>query len=311
MMKKIVVLGATGMLGHKTCQILAAEGHQVVGSLRDDAGSVRRRFESVFHDVELLGNLDVLTPGGVEGEIERQAPDFVVNAIGLVKQLDDASDPLLAVAINSLLPHRLANACERAGARLIHISTDCVFDGTKGNYRETDFRDADDLYGRSKALGETRGRQASAVTLRTSFIGRELKADTHGLVEWFLAQEGGRVRGFAGAIYTGLTSLELARVIAHLVEEDPGLAGVHQVASSPISKYDLLKLIRDVYGLDIEIDRVTDPKIDRSLVMSSWTTATGYRSPDWETMIQEMHDDPTPYDELTASVDHQPGRFNK
>lgn len=285
------------MLGHKVCQRLAAGGHHVVGGLRNDVASVRR-FAPVFDSVELVGGLDVLADGVVEDEIAYRTPDFVINAVGLVKQLDEASDPYLAVAINSFLPHRLAKVCERVGARLIHISTDCVFDGRRGGYRETDSRDADDLYGRSKALGETTGAEAAALTLRTSFIGRELKTPAHGLVEWFLGEERGRVRGFARAIYSGLTSRELARVIRLVVDSDPGLVGVHHVASKPISKYDLLKLIRRVYGLSIEIEEVDKPVIDRSLVMRSFSDATGYRAPSWADMVRDMYRDPTPYDEF-------------
>lgn len=296
-MKKIVVLGATGMLGHKVCQTLASEGHRVVGCMRGDAARARS-FAPVFEDVELVGGVDVLADGDLEAEIERQAPDFLVNAVGLVKQLDQASDPYLAVAVNALLPHRLARACERCGTRLIHVSTDCVFSGSRGGYRETDLPDAEDLYGRSKALGETTAAEPAAVTLRTSFIGRELEPPTHGLIEWFLAARGRRVRGFAGVVYSGLTSRELARVVALLVAGDHRLCGVYQVASAPITKADLLELAREAYGLDVEIERVAEPASDRSMVMGPFTDATGYRAPSWRAMIGDMAHDPTPYDDI-------------
>ena len=181
-MKTTVVLGATGMLGHKVCQVLASSGHRVVGCLRGDVASALA-LGPVFEGVELVGGLDVLAGDDLEREIELRSPDVVVNAVGLVKQLEEAGDPYLAVAINSLLPHRLAGVCERTGARLIHISTDCVFDGRRGGYVETDLPNAQDLYGRSKALGETTPAEPAALTLRTSFIGRELTEPRHGLVE--------------------------------------------------------------------------------------------------------------------------------
>jgi dTDP-4-dehydrorhamnose reductase len=178
-----------------------------------------------------------------------------------------------------------------------------VFDGRKGAYVETDLPDAQDLYGRSKALGETTMNEPAALTLRTSFVGRELTAPKHGLVEWFLSQAGGRVRGFAGVVYTGLTSRELARVVELLVDSDPGLAGVYHVASAPITKLELLELIRAVYELDIDIEEVAEPRSDRSLVMGPFTQATGYQAPAWDQMVLDMYHDPTPYDDLARKAE--------
>lgn len=283
------------MLGHKVCQELTAY-HRVVGTLRGSADEAAR-YSDVLAGCELVSGVDVLEDASLRSRMEAHQPDFVVNAVGIVKQLDAASDPYLSVAINSLLPHRLAKLCAGLDSHLIHISTDCVFSGRRGGYRDDDPSDADDLYGRSKSLGETLPGQSSAVTLRTSFIGRELKRPHHGLVEWFLSERGGRVRGFAGAIYTGLTSLELARVVRRVVEHPTPLAGTHQVASKAIDKDTLLRLVRDAYDIDIEIERAETPHIDRSLLMRSFTDATGYQAPSWEQMIREMAEDPTPYDE--------------
>lgn len=280
------------MLGHKVCQCLSE--HDVIGMVRA-APDDYREYGDLFAGVELVGGVDVLESRQLEDALEAARPDFVVNCIGLVKQLDEADDPYLAVGINSFLPHRLARSCARLGARLVHISTDCVFDGKRGAYRETDPPDAEDLYGRSKALGETGPGQRSAVTLRTSFIGRELKTHTHGLLEWFLAQNGGPVNGFAGVIYNGLTSLELARVIRRIVERHPDLFGLYNVASAPISKYDLLALVRQIYGLSVEIRRADEPVSDRSLTRDAFLEATGYSAPSWSEMILDLYQDPTPY----------------
>lgn len=291
-MTRIVVLGAGGMLGHKVCQRLRE--HDVTGVVRKSA-SAYKAFREIFDRVSLVGNVDVLKDGQLESVLLDMNPQIVVNCVGVVKQLPEAEDALLSVATNALLPHRLARLCEKIGARLIHISTDCVFGGCRGSYRESDPTDARDLYGRSKALGETILNEEAAVTLRTSFIGRELKSEKHGLVEWFLARDGGGVEGFANVIYSGLTSIELADVIHHLVERRPDLRGVYQVASAPISKYHLLLLIRRVYDLDIEVRRAVEPVCDRSLVMEAFSEATGYRAPTWEEMIQQMYQDHTPY----------------
>ncbi len=291
---RVLVLGAAGMLGHKVCQVLGRTKHEVAGTLRDDVNA-HPAYRDLYREMTLLEKVDVLDDESLERAIRSVEPEFVVNCIGIVKQLPEAEDPFLSVAINSFLPHRLARLCQQRNCRLIHISTDCVFDGSKGNYLETDLTNAEDLYGRSKALGETQSSQTSALTLRTSFIGRELKASTHGLIEWFLTQGGQRVQGFAGVTYTGLTSLELAAVIGCIVDGGIELNGTRQVASEPINKYQLLCLVRDVYGLDIEIDQVTEPTFERSLIMSSFSEVMGYSAPSWKQMIVDMHQDPTPY----------------
>ena len=295
-----MILGAGGMLGHKLCQTLRSG--DVVGVVRKSPAAYER-FTEAYDGVRLMGGVDVLEPGRMEDVVRQIRPSFVINCIGVVKQLDEADDPYLAVAINSLLPHRLAGLCAEIGARLVHISTDCVFDGARGSYRETDHPSARDLYGRSKSLGETTAAEASAITLRTSFIGREIGSPAHGLLEWFLAQEGGRVNGLDGVIYTGLTSLELTRVIRLLIDGHADLHGTFHVASEAISKHDLLLLIRRVYGLDIEIRRVDKPSFDRSLLMGPFSRETGYTAPSWAEMIQELHEDPTPYDKWQALVE--------
>lgn len=284
------------MLGHKVCQVLAEHGHQVFGTLRGPEFEARRF--GVFDGVDLVAGIDVLDDVALRAEIESRRPDFVVNAVGIVKQRDQMSDPYSVVAVNSLLPHHLAKICRHIGARLIHVSSDCVFNGRRGNYGDSDPGDAEDLYGRSKLLGETTSGEEEALTLRTSFVGRELKRPFHGLVEWLLSQQGGRVRGFANVIYSGLTSLELSRIILRVVEGPGELCGTLQVASEPVNKYDLLHLIRDAYGLDIKIDRSETPRLDRSLVMDGFTAATGYEAPKWSNMIQRMAEDRTPYDRI-------------
>jgi dTDP-4-dehydrorhamnose reductase len=213
-------------------------------------------------------------------------PDCVINCIGLVKQLADANDPLQALPVNTLLPHRLADLCRATRSRLIHISTDCVFSGEKGSYLETDFPDANDLYGRSKLLGEVD--YPHAITLRTSIIGHELLG-SKSLVNWFLAQKA-VVKGFSRAIFSGLPTVELATVIRDFVLPNKDLHGLYHVASQPINKFDLLNLIAKVYGKDIEIISSEDLVIDRSLNADRFNEATHYRSPDWFTLIKKMHD---------------------
>jgi dTDP-4-dehydrorhamnose reductase len=232
-------------------------------------------------------NFDSLT-----GAFARARPEVAVNCIGVIKQLPTATDPIISLTINSLLPHRLAALCQAAGARLIHISTDCVFSGRQGNYTEADVSDAEDLYGRTKFLGEVSG--PGSLTLRTSIIGRELRTAS-GLVEWFLSQRGQKVRGFTRAIYTGFTTLELSRVIAHLIEAWPSLTGLYQVSSEPINKYDLLCRLAEACRMPVDIEPYAELAIDRSLNSARFRQATGYTPPAWSDMLQELADDPTPY----------------
>lgn len=212
-------------------------------------------------------------------------PDIVINCIGLIKQLPIAHDPLSAIKINSLLPHRVAQICSTTGAKLIHISTDCVFDGMKGDYKEDDPSDAKDLYGRSKFLGEVT--YPHCVTLRTSIIGHELKGK-FGLIEWFLAQEG-KMRGFTRAIYSGFPTVELARIISEYVLTNSDLSGLYQVSSESISKYDLLRLVMERYGKKIEIEPFDDFVLDRSINSSVFQKATGYNPPSWAELVDSMY----------------------
>ena len=255
----------------------------VTGALR--AASGVKNFDQNLRE-KLVAGIDVENPDSLARLFAQTAPDVVINCVGLVKQLADADDPLAAIPINALLPHRLARLCELAGARLVHVSTDCVFAGDRGNYRESDFADATDLYGRSKYLGEVRERD-NAITLRTSIIGRELNS-AHGLIDWFLAQQGS-VRGFRRAIFSGLPTVELARVVRDYVIPRPELHGLYHVASAPISKLDLLHLVAAQYGKETSIVADDQLVLDRSLDASRFAAATGYVAEPWPELVKKMH----------------------
>ncbi|KGP75881.1 dTDP-4-dehydrorhamnose reductase [Desulfosporosinus sp. Tol-M] len=214
-------------------------------------------------------------------------PDFVINCIGIIKQIPEAEDPLVTITGNALLPHRIALLCGAVGARMIHISTDCVFDGEKGSYAESDLSNATDLYGRTKLLGEVD--YPHCVTLRTSIIGHELKG-SYGLVEWFLSQKE-KVRGFKKVIYSGFPTVELSRIIGDFVIPNPGMSGLYHVSSDPISKYELLQLINVQYGKKIEIEPEDSFYLDRSLDSSSFRSLTGYNPPIWTELVRRMHQD--------------------
>ena len=281
---KVLVLGASGMLGNAALRLFAqSTGYSAVGSVRS-AASLRLLPEALRAQVEV--GVDVENPDSLAAAFARVRPDVVINCVGVVKQLAEADDPLAAIPINSLLPHRLARLCAVAGARLIHVSTDCVFSGAKGMYLETDFPDANDLYGRSKYLGEVD--YAHCVTLRTSIIGMEL-ASAHGLVGWFLAQQGG-VKGFTRAVFSGLPTVELARVMRDHVIPNAALRGVYHVSAEPINKFELLKLVAHAYGKAIDITPDDRLAIDRSLDSTRFRQATGYAPALWEQLVQRMRE---------------------
>jgi dTDP-4-dehydrorhamnose reductase len=279
---RILILGITGMFGSTAFRLLSRRGdHEVFGLARD--GGARQWFPDIAADRTLTG-IDVTDRDRLTEAITGVRPDVVINAVGIIKQVDAALDPLVAIPINAELPHRLAALCAAIGARPIHVSTDCVFSGRTGNYREEDAPDATDLYGLSKYLGEVD--RPHALTLRTSIIGPEL-ATQHGLVEWFLAQRG-NAKGYAGAIFSGLTSAELTRVIADVAIPRPALHGLYHVAAAPIAKHDLLHLLREEYDHPVTIERVAEPIIDRSLNGGRFHAATGYVAPYWTDMIRRM-----------------------
>ena len=280
---KVMVLGASGMLGHAVLRLFAqSPGYSAVGSAR--SAGVLRLLPQELRDRVICG-VDVENIDSLTRLFASTRPDIVINCIGVVKQLAEADDPLTAIPINALLPHRLARLCDVARARLIHMSTDCVFAGTKGMYREEDASDARDLYGRSKYLGEVD--YPHAVTLRTSIIGHELNS-AHGLVGWFLAQQG-RVKGFTHAVFSGLPTVELARVMRDFVIPRPDLRGLYHVSAEPITKYDLLHLVAKVYGKSIEITPDDTLVIDRSLDSSHFRELVGYAPPGWPELVRTMH----------------------
>ena len=280
---KVLVLGASGMLGNAVLRVMhKAPQMEAFGAMRSGAG--RAHFPDIPDD-RLLTGLNAEDPDSLFEVFARVRPDIVVNCVGLIKQDARADDPLVVLPLNALLPHRLSRLCALSGARLVHVSTDCVFRGAKGGYLETDAPDAEDLYGRSKLLGEVS--EPHAITLRTSIIGHE-RGSSRSLIGWFLAQQGS-VRGFTRAIFSGLPTVELARVMRDVVLPRPDLSGLYHVAAAPISKHDLLALVAQTYGKDIVIEPDDQVRIDRSLNAGRFEQATGYVAPPWPELVKHMH----------------------
>jgi len=281
---RVLILGVTGMLGSALHRVFAPDPRfETWGTLRY---STARGFFADRDQPRLVHGVDVGDQDALVSVLSRVRPDVVINAVGAVKQLEVANDPRIVLPVNAILPHRLAGLCGLAGARLILISTDCVFSGRKGNYTESDPSDAEDLYGKSKYIGEVHDRP-HVITLRTSGIGHELNS-RNGLLEWFLA-EAGPVRGYSKAIYTGLPWVELARVIQEHVFLRSDLSGLYHVSSDPISKLELLRIVAKVYGKQIEIKPDDTVRIDRSLDSARFRTATGYVPAAWPALVAAMH----------------------
>ncbi|PNV99885.1 MULTISPECIES: SDR family oxidoreductase [Pseudomonas] len=281
---KVLVLGVTGMLGQAVFRVFSSDtGHDTWGTLRSP--SALRYFSETYHS-HLITGVDVLDQDALATVLAKVRPDVVINCVGLIKQLADANDPLTALPINAMLPHRLARLCALAHARLIHVSTDCVFSGNKGGYLESDISDAEDLYGKSKYIGELHD-EPHAITLRTSIIGHEL-GSSNALVDWFLSQQG-CVKGFSKAIFSGLPTVELARVMKDYVLPHPQLRGLYHVAAAPVNKLDLLRMVANEYGHEIEIQPDDALVIDRSLNGERFREATGYIAASWPELIKSMH----------------------
>lgn len=279
---RVLVLGAYGMLGH-----------QLLSGLQNDLdmyGTCRSVSNGYFSNknVHIVPGVDAERLDTVERAISSIGPRVVINCIGIVKQKKEARDPIKSIYINALFPHLLNGICSKNDARLIHFSTDCVFSGKKGRYSFSDASDAEDLYGRTKSLGELTSERS--LTIRSSIIGPEL-GTRNGLLEWFVGQRGKAVSGYKNAIYSGLTTLEMTKVVSMMIDEHPDIHGIWQVASSPISKYELLSMINERMGLGITIEPEYSIKCDRSLDGSEFSKATGYQPPSWSEMINDLAKD--------------------
>lgn len=289
---RVLILGGSGMLGHKLWQTIKERFETHVTFRRPVAAYANL---GIFNPEHSLGGVSALDFDSVARALDTVQAQVVVNCIGVVKQDAGAKDPVVSIAVNSLFPQRLSQLCRASGTRLIHISTDCVFSGRKGNYSEADEPDALDLYGRTKLLGEVE--DENSLTIRTSMVGREL-AGAHGLIEWFLGQRGGQVRGFQRAVFSGFTTGALSGIIAGIISEHSELHGLWHVAADPISKFELLTLVKQAYGLDIKIEPDEAFVCDRSLNGNRFRATTGFAPPSWSEMIEQIRQDTTPYEEL-------------
>lgn len=271
------------MLGHTLFQYFLQNSALITyGTLRN-IKSIPHKYDSI--ESFIYPNIDAYSLDKIENLIKTLKPDFVINCIGIIKQLLTAKDPIPSIYINALFPHQLAQLCQKYNAKLIQISTDCVFSGKKGNYTEQDNPDPVDLYGRTKLLGEVAA--PNCLTIRTSIIGRELNSQ-NSLVEWFLSQKGKTVNGYDRAIYSGFTTHTLAQILETIILEYPEMEGLWHISSDPITKYQLLNVMNQAFDLGITINKDDDFVCDRSLNSQKFREFTGFAPPSWKEMIIQL-----------------------
>ena len=289
MSDRVLIFGGSGMLGHKLSQVVSQKAETYVTMRHPE---LALEFPHVFGKTQIVEGVDAQDVESIERAFLVAKPAVVVNAIGIVKQIASSRDAVNSISVNSVFPHRLAECCARAGARLISISTDCVFSGERGNYSESDRPDPEDQYGRTKLLGEVGG--PNCLTIRTSIIGPQIQGE-YSLLEWFLRQKGGTIKGYRKAIFTGWPTVELAEIITQVIACHRELDGVFHVSTEPISKFELLSLINEAYKLDVEI--VPDDVFDcnRSLNSERFKAQTGIVAKPWKELVRKMHEDSALY----------------
>lgn len=280
---KILILGAGGMLGHKLCRVLG-DRFEVWATTRGEPDALQSY--DLLPAGRIIGQVHAQEIGSIQRALEVVKPEAVINAVGIVKQRDEAAQAVPSIQVNSLFPHQLALLCQEKGIRVVHISTDCVFSGFRGNYSEIDVPDPVDLYGRTKLLGELN--RPGCLTLRTSIIGWQLNHFS-GLLSWFASQRNQQIKGYRHAIYSGFSTTVLVHLIGDLLQTRPDLSGLYQVASEPISKFDLLMQLRELLGwTDISIHPDDQFFCNRSLSGTRFSSVTGWRPPSWESMLQGL-----------------------
>ena len=281
------------MLGHMLVRVLS-EHHQVIGTTSSKYDS-KSPLARILDKANWIDQVDVRNWQTVESAINHSKPNVLINCVGVIKQKMDSGNIMDAILINSLVPHQLAATCEKLDIRFIHFSTDCVFEGTPGIKYTSYTPNATDLYGTTKRLGEVN--YAPAITLRTGFVGRQLSG-AEGLFEWVLSQKGKAVSGYQNAIYSGLTTMALSRVIQQVIEVQPTLSGLYQVASNRINKFDLITQLNESLQLDLSIAKNTEFMCDRSMDGTEFTNSTNIQIPSWEEMLTEFAADQDFYNSI-------------
>lgn len=280
---RVLILGVSGLIGHKLFQELCS-GIEIFGILHHKKSYYGNL--NLFSGLNVIENVNVVDFGKLEGILFGINPDVIINCVGITKRKKEINNPVNAIKVNSLFPHLLANWAWTNKKRVIHFSTDCVFDGKKGNYRESSLTTAKDVYGKTKALGEITNKYS--LTIRSSFIGQELFGKTE-LLEWFLAQSGKQIKGYTNTYYSGVSTIFMTKVVKSIIYDFPTLSGLYHLAPDhPISKYELLCIAKKAYRIDVDI--VPDGKQIHfpTLNASKLKNALRLQVPSWNQMMEEL-----------------------
>lgn len=280
---RVIILGVSGLIGHKLLQELST-GYEVFGILHKSKNQYGNC--SLFSGSNIIENINITEFNLLKGVLFAVNPDVILNCVGITKRKIDINNPLEVITTNSVFPHQLANWARINQKRVIHFSTDCVFDGKIGNYTEKSLTTAEDIYGRTKALGEIN--YSHTLTIRSSFIGQELFDKTE-LLDWFLAQNGKQIKGFKNTFYSGVSTIFMAHVVKNIISNFPNLSGLYQLApDKPISKYELLCIAKGAFGVNVDIipddQHIHLPTLDASKLKQEINLTV----PSWKEMMSEL-----------------------
>lgn len=281
---RILIIGSNGMLGHMLFSYFASqEGFETIGI-------ARKYINGFINKNNIINEENFTNPDIINSLIEKLKPNLVINCVGMIKQNPNITNIEESFYLNSFFPKILSQICRIKKIRFLTFSTDCVFSGKKGFYKEDDLVDIQDVYGQSKYLGEVNDCD-NTITLRTSIIGKELNTK-RGLLEWLISESKSskKVYGFKNVIFSGFPTIEVARIIHRYIIPNNELKGIYHLSSDPIDKFSLLNLIKRIYSLDITILEEYDNVIDRSLDSTKFRSETGFIPHNWEHLIQSMYE---------------------
>lgn len=284
---RILILGGNGMIGHKMYQIISKFNEDTWVTLRNDLSTYT--FSGIYKYERVIDNINLLDFKNLLSKLNEIKPDIILNSCGVTIRRGVEKIKSNSILINSALPHLLNEWVSSNNKRLIHFSTDCVFSGRKGDYLDNDIKDAYDLYGSTKSLGEIIDSNF-AITLRGSMIGRELENKTE-LFEWFLKQSNKNIKGFSKVIYSGITTVKMAEIVLRIINYYPNLTGIYNISSKPISKFDLLKLCNEHFGINAIIEMDNSYSSNKNLISDKFFNEIGIEQPNWVGLIRQLKDD--------------------
>jgi len=284
---RILILGADGMIGHKIAQSL--EDFELILASRK---SISSKSIGVINGKMVLHNL---ITDSLDLLLDSTTPDIIINCAGITTRRGVEDNIVNTGLVNSDLPHKLDSWANLNSKKLIHFSTDCVFSGNKGNYLDNDFADAEDIYGKSKALGEVNS--PNTLTIRCSMIGRELYNFTE-LFEWLIKNKNKKIEGYSKVLYSGITTVRMGKILNQILKKNLNLSGIYNISSTPISKFDLLVKLSNAFNLNVEVKQNINNKSNKVLISEKFTEITGIYPPNWDDLIPEFKEDCEKYKSL-------------